>query len=67
LTYPSEKYEIGSWDEENPNFSWTVIQNSMDPVTTNQIISLCHIYCIERDRTISADVQFPAPTPTWDP
>jgi hypothetical protein len=37
LPYPSEKYEFVSWDDEIPNFSWKVIQNSMVPVTTNQI------------------------------
>ena len=36
-TYPSEKYEFVSWDDEIPNYIiWTVIQNSMVPVTTNQ-------------------------------
>ena len=26
LTYPSEKYEFVSWDDEIPNFSWKVIK-----------------------------------------
>ena len=29
-----------SWDDEIPNYIWKVIQNSMVPVTTNQISSL---------------------------
>jgi len=32
--YPSEKYELVSWDDEIPNI-WKGI-NSMVPVTTNQ-------------------------------
>ena len=35
LTYPSEKYEFVSWDDDISNI-WKVIQNSMVPVTTNQ-------------------------------
>ena len=34
-TYPSEKYDFVSWDDDIPNI-WKVIQNSMVPVTTNQ-------------------------------
>ena len=34
-TYPSEKYEFVSWDDDIPNI-WKVIKNSMVPVTTNQ-------------------------------
>jgi hypothetical protein len=43
LTYPSEKYEFVSWDDEIPKifplysqYDGKVIQNSMVPVTTNQ-------------------------------
>jgi hypothetical protein len=38
-TYPSEKYEFVSWDDEIPIYYgkiWKVI-NSMVPVTTNQM------------------------------
>ena len=37
-TYPSEKYEFVSWDDDIPNCFWKVIQNSMVPVSTNQAI-----------------------------
>jgi hypothetical protein len=37
--YPSEKYDFVSWDDEIPNYIiWKVIQISMVPVTTNQIL-----------------------------
>ena len=35
--YPSEKYELVSWDDDIPNCFWKVIQNSMVPVTTNHL------------------------------
>jgi hypothetical protein len=38
-SHPSEKYANVSWDDEIPNKNGTVIQNSMVPVTTNQIIN----------------------------
>ena len=43
LTYPSEKYELVSWGYEIPNI-WNVIQNSMVPVTTNQITIFLYIW-----------------------
>ena len=39
--YPSENDGVKvSWDDDIPNFSWKVIQNSMVPVTTNQMLWL---------------------------
>jgi len=39
-TYPSEKYEFVSWDDEIPNI-WKVIKAMFQ--TTNQIFSTIHI------------------------
>ena len=41
-TYPSEKYEFVSWDDEVPNISKVII-HSMVPVTTNQLLSWHYI------------------------
>jgi len=53
LTYPSEKYEFVSWDDDIPNI-WKVINNSMVPVPTNQKwINLYKIFKIEARRKMT--------------
>ena len=36
LTYPSEKYDFVSWDDDVPNILMKSHKNSMVPVTTNK-------------------------------
>ena len=50
-TYPSEKYEFVSWDDFPFPTEWKVIQNSMVPVTTNQLLFYPHYFILQRSTT----------------
>jgi hypothetical protein len=64
-TYPSEKYEFVSWDDDIPNILWKIIIFMFQ--NTNQYIyniyNNIYIYCVIPSHPILAVTQNPA----WEP